>query len=239
MEPLHQNILACLSTLVYIKVILAVCDYALARGWLQMDLSRKMVHVAAGSWSLFWPYFDESHWSWQLNVAIPAVYSVQLFAKGALFPNPNDPDVKSMSRTGKPIELCYGPLFFTLVMLYCGLYQFKTNVGVYMMGALGFGDGLAPLVGKRFPYGRYPTLGSDNKSLGRPCYKTVSGSLTMFLATILGIVCLRWGIGAPQILDWPEILRVATAATVAEAATGKWDNPCIALAVWAAVKQGR
>lgn len=45
MEPLHQNVLACLATLVYIKVIVATCDTLLAKGLLAPDISRKIVHV--------------------------------------------------------------------------------------------------------------------------------------------------------------------------------------------------
>jgi len=206
------------------------CDAALAHKVVVQDVSRKIVHVAAGSWALFWPLFNEEHWTWQLNVAIPAVYSVQLFAKGFLFPDPNDPDVRTMSRSGKPIELCQGPLLFTLVMLYCGLYQFKTSAGVYIMGAVGYGDGIAPLVGKRFPFGKYPTFGGRNE------FKTFAGSMTMFMFTILGIFALRAGIGAPALIDWVEILGVATSATVMEGLTGKWDNPAIPFAVLLALR---
>ena len=45
MEPVHQNLLACLSTLIYIKVIVATCDTLLAKGLLAPDFSRKIVHV--------------------------------------------------------------------------------------------------------------------------------------------------------------------------------------------------
>jgi dolichol kinase len=152
MEPHYQNMLACLATLVYVKVVVGVCEMGVTRGWLASDLSRKIVHVAAGSWCLFWPFFTTAHWTWQLNVAIPTVYSIQLTVKGLLQQDPNDPDVKTMSRSGRPIELCQGPLLFTLVMIYCGLYQFRTDLGIYIMAALGYGDGIAPLVGKRYPY---------------------------------------------------------------------------------------
>lgn len=189
--------------------------------------------MAAGSWALFWPLFDESHWTWKLNIAIPAVYSVQLFVKGCILADPNDPDVKTMSRSGKPIELCYGPLLFTFVMLYCGLYQFRTPAGVYIMGALGYGDGIAPLVGKRFPVLKYPTFSSFGD---KAAFKTASGSLAFFVSTVIGILCLRAGIGAPTEIDWDEIFRVAATATFAEAATGKWDNPIIPLAVLAAMR---
>lgn len=130
-----------------------------------------------------------------------------------------------MSRSGKPIELCQGPLFFTLVMLYCGLYQFRTDVGVYIMGALGYGDGIAPLIGKRYPKYPYPTWGDKQ-------YKTISGSTAMLMATLVGIVVLQSVIGAPARLDLTKLMGVGVTATLAEAVAGKWDNPVIALATW-------
>ena len=223
-EPLYQNIAACLATLVYVKGVVGACDAAVSARVLPSDISRKIVHCAAGAWCLFWPFFNEDHWTWQLNVAIPAVYSVQLAVKGGIIQDPNDPDVKTMSRSGRPIELCQGPLLFALVMLYTGLYQFKTTTGVYIMAAMGFGDGIAPLVGKRFPVGYYRTFGQGQ-------YKTVSGSFGMLLATLMGVRIFHTGIGVPIILHTTEILGMAVVATLAEALGGKWDNPLIPAAV--------
>ena len=150
-NPLHQNLLASAATVVYTKTLIGCCDWAVIRRWLASEITRKVIHVGAGSWYLFWPLFTTDHWTWMLNIAVPAVYSVQLLVKGLIFQDPNDSDDKTMSRSGKPIELCQGPLLFTIVMMYCGIYQFKTDVGVYIMAALGYGDGIAPLVGKRYP----------------------------------------------------------------------------------------
>jgi phytol kinase len=224
-EPLYQNIAACLATLIYVKGVVGACDAAVTARVLPSDISRKIVHCAAGAWCLFWPFFNEDHWTWQLNVAIPAVYSVQLAVKGGIIQDPNDPDVKTMSRSGRPIELCQGPLLFALGMLYTGLYQFKTTTGIYIMAAMGFGDGIAPLVGKRFPFGYYRTFGQGQ-------YKTVSGSIGMFLATLMGVIIFHAGIGAPAVLHTTEILGMAVVATLAEAVGGKWDNPLIPAAVW-------
>lgn len=230
-DPIYQNIAVCLVTLVYIKGVVHACDAAVSARVLPSDISRKIVHCAASAWCLFWPFFNENHWTWQLNVVIPAVYSVQLFVKGTIIQDRNDPDVRSMSRSGRPIELCEGPLLFALVLLYTGLYQFKTTTGVYIMAALGFGDGIAPLVGKRFPVGYYRTFG-QGQWFGQRQYKTVSGSIGMFLATLMGVRIFHTGIGVPAMLHTTEIIHMAMVATVAEAVAGKWDNPLIPAAVW-------
>ena len=226
MKPSHQNLLAFLGTIVYVKVLIGCCDIAVTRRWLPSDISRKIIHVGAGCWCLFWPYFSQDHWTWQLNVGVPAVYTVQLAVKGLLLNDPSDPDVLTMSRSGRPIELCQGPLLFTLVMVYCGLYQFRTDLGVFVMGALGFGDGIAPLFGKRYPWGHYPTYGKGER-------KTLSGSLAMFTATVIGITILQAYIlgDVPSGSGMARTFRISAVATLAEGIAGKWDNPVIASAV--------
>ncbi|CAB9499107.1 Probable phytol kinase [Seminavis robusta] len=225
MDPsVKQNVLSMLATLVYIKVIVGACDWSLLHTNMPSDISRKIIHISACSWCLFWPLFDTSHWTWQLNVAIPFAYSIQLAVKGAIIRDKHDSDVKTMSRTGDPSELLYGPLLFTLIMLFCGLYEFRTTVGTYIMGSL-VGDGIAPVVGKRWPIGKYPTMGRNE-------YKTLSGSLGMFVGCMVGIVCYQKVLGAPSQLDMESVMQIAFLATVAEALTGKWDNPAIAFTVY-------
>ena len=223
MEPLYQNLLGTALMVLYIRTVVSVCDGAVQRGHVSLLLSRKVVHVAAACLCLWWSLFDAAHWTWRLNVFVPALYGVRLIVKGLLVADPNDVDVKTMSRTGRPIELCQGPLLFILVVIYTGLYQFKTDVGVYMMAAVGFGDGIAPLVGTYFPWGYYKIGGG---------IKTLSGSAGVFFGTVIGIFILRAGVGAPATLYADRVLGVALVATLAEAVTGKWDNPAIAASVW-------
>ena len=43
--------------------------------------------------------------------------------------DPDDLDVQTMSRSSSPSELLYGPLQFTLFMMYCGTTKFMTIEG--------------------------------------------------------------------------------------------------------------
>ena len=65
--------------------------------------------------------------------------------------------------------------------------------------------------------------------------KTVSGSITMYIATVAGVYILQAGIlgqdDAFTTIKFTRTLAVALAATVAEGISGKWDNPMIAIAV--------
>ena len=231
LTPVTQNIIASLATVAYVKAVIGGCDFAVTRGWLAPSVSRKIIHVAAGSWIIFWPMFDSSHWTWRLNILVPAVYSVQLFIKGAILQDPKDSDVKTMSRSGKPIELCYGPLLFTLIMNVCGLFLFMTEEGIFIMACLGFGDGMAPLAGKYFPFGPYPTF-----PFGANDRKTWSGSLTFFVSSVVGCMILKQAILGQRIHDWNRVLRMIMVTTVSEAATGAMDNPFIALSAYVMLK---
>lgn len=228
MDPIvKQNLLWTLATVIYVKVIVASCDFCLSRGLLAPDVSRKIIHIGACSWCLFWPYFDTGHWTWRCNVAVPMVYAIQLFVKGAILCDPNDRDVKTMSRSGKPSELLYGPLQFTLIMQFCGLNEFMQPVSVFIMGAM-LGDGVAPLIGKRIPWGRYTTFGGDTK--------TLTGSTGMFLGSLCGMMWFRYWFGMADKLDLETMIQVSLVACLAEAISGNLDNPVIALSVYGFVK---
>lgn len=237
MQALHQNLLAALATVVYVKAVVGSCDLAVARGWLSSPVSRKIVHVAAGSWLIFWPLFvvddQDPYGSWRLNILVPAVYSVQLLAKGALLRDPNDPDVQTMTRTGNPSELLGGPLLFTLAMNAVGLYLFRTEAGVLVMACLGFGDGIAPLAGRYLQgFGAYPTY-----PFGKGDTKTLAGSLGFVGASLVGYYTLLFATGISSHAGPKDVLRIAVMAAITEGLTGQFDNPCVALVAYAASQQ--
>lgn len=227
LQPLHQNILAAAATVIYAKSAIFLCEYAVSRDRLSPKVSRKIIHMVAGSWLAFWPLFSDEHPSWRLNVLVPAVYSVQLFVKGVFLKDRNDVDVKTMTRTGDPNELLFGPLYFTLTMTTIGIFCFRAKESVFIISCLGFGDGIAPLLGSYFPYGSYPTYPFGNNDT-----KTLSGSLGFFGGSILSYYFLR--IASPESpVGLDSILQVAAICTVTEGITGKFDNIFIALAAFA------
>jgi phytol kinase len=227
MDPIFQNTLSMMTMFAYISTVVAVCDWAVARRVVSLLISRKIVHIAAACNIFFLTLFNQDHWTWRLCIVVPSLYAVQLIVKGLILADPNDVDVKTMSRTGRPIELCQGPLLFVLVLIYTSLFEFKTAEGSYIMAAMGFGDGIAPVVGVYHPWLRYQS--------GRE-FKTVSMSMGMFVDTILGVLGFRAAIGEPAVLPAYHVVGIALVATVAEAISGKWDNIFIALTVWAFLK---
>ena len=226
-DPLHQNLLAAVATVAYVKAVVGLCDFGVSHQFLAPRISRKCVHMAAGAWILWWPLFRDDHWTWRLNVTVPAVYTVQLFVKGFFLKDPNDTDVQTMTRTGDPKELLNGPILFTVLMTLVGLTLFRQRMGVIIMSCLGFGDGVAPLMGYYFPFGFYPTwpFGPNDR-------KTLSGSVGFVVASVLGYqwmsLMILGGDETGSSEDIGTMLQVATVAAITEGISGAFDNPCVA-----------
>jgi len=219
-----------LSVLLYVKVAVGIAGWGVRRRLWKHLQSRKLSHLAATCGVLFWPYFDTSRgYSWTLNTLPIALYVGQLVYKGFLRPNPNDPDVAAMTRTGNPVELCQGPLVFCLVLLYLGFWDFPGNKSpytAYLMGALGFGDGIAPLAGTALKSKAYRSWWD-----GEP--KTTAGSIGMFAGTLVGVYVLKRALHVEDYDDdswfrWPKVVGAAVVATAAEGLGGMWDNVSIA-----------
>mmetsp|Transcript_21333 Transcript_21333/g.31366 ORF Transcript_21333/g.31366 Transcript_21333/m.31366 type:complete len:220 (+) Transcript_21333:279-938(+) len=179
--------------------------------------SRKFVHMGAACWILFWPLFDVVHWSWRLNILVPAVMSIKLFYKGAILKDPDDIDVRTMSRSSAPSELLYGPLQFTIFMMYVGTQLFMTLEGAILVAALGIGDGVAPIIGKY-----YGNISYRLPLCGR---KSIEGSFFgVFLGTIGGILLFTYALGL-RTVSYQGIAACAAIATLAEASALEYcDN---------------
>ena len=221
----QTQFLGAMLTVVYVKVIIAACTVARGFG-LPVDISRKIIHIGACTFILFWPWFDDSNNLYILNITVPLVYTIQLAYKGLILKDPNDEDVRNMSRSGKPIDLCKGPLMFTCVMCYVGAFCFNREVGVAIMGAL-VGDGVAPLFGSRLGrhwFGPFP---------GQSSRKSIEGSLGVFLGTVAGTgVMLSFLQVADNGIELLNLVKLGGLVTVVEAISpDEIDNLLIPLAV--------
>ncbi len=193
LPPILWNMFTTFIVFVYIMSIIKFMDFLVTKGFPQ-DVSRKIVHVAAGSWVIFWPLFCAKDLSYVLNIAVAVLWTILFIVKG-LTASSEDYAVKTMTRSGDPKELLRGPLFFTLVMEVLGVFFFMNYAAVVTMAILGWGDGLAPLIGKYYGRRKYKLLGRE---------KTIEGSLGMFLFGFLGSLILVFvvqPIGMPQSIE--------------------------------------
>ena len=215
-----HNALVTLLTFAYVFSVPPLMDYMVTNHALPRDISRKIVHICAGSTIVFLPLFITGHWSQYLNIAVFAVWMVLLIQKG-LFAATDDQAVKTMTRTGNKRELLKGTLYFVIVAMICGTIYYKQPAGVLAMAILGWGDGLAPIIGTRYGKHKYYVL-SD---------KSVEGSLAFLVGSVAAGLFFTHLI-IPESFHLVKILLIALIATIAEGVSPKEvDNLTIPLAV--------
>ncbi len=209
MSPLVQNLIVTALTFIYVFGLVAVMNFCVTRFNLPQDISRKLTHIGAGSLIGFLALYNDLHWSKYLNVTIFVVWIILLIQKG-LFASDDDEAVKTMTRNGHKSELLKGPLYFVIVATICGTVFYKTFPGIMAIATLGWGDGIAPIVGSRYGKLKYEVLSS----------KSVEGSLSMLIAAFAASVFFVWLI-IPNELNIVRILLLSTIATVVEACSPK------------------
>lgn len=154
---LWHNALVTLMTFVYVFSVPPLMDYLVTNHALPRDISRKITHICAGSAIIFLPLFIDIGSSHFLNITVFAVWTILLIQKG-LFAAEDDQAVKTMTRTGNKRELLKGTLYFVIVAIICGTVYYKQFAGVLAMAILGWGDGLAPIIGTRYGKLKYRVL---------------------------------------------------------------------------------
>ena len=219
MSPLFHNILITIAGIFYVFAVVGIMDWFVKIKNFPQDISRKIVHISAGSWLLFWLFYDPTHWSKYLNIAPAFIWTFLLVIKG-FTAKPDDEAVKTMTRTGDRKELLKGPLFFTLVMNTMGTIFIYQEIALTAMGFLGWGDGLAPVFGKRFGKHKYKILSE----------KTIEGSIAFFIFGFLGAAVFQ--LVLLNEINFVNILACAVITTIIEACSPKdYDNLLIPLSV--------
>ena len=220
MNPFIQNIIITAITFIYVFGLVAVMNFCVIRLNLPQDISRKLTHIGAGSLIGFLALYNDLHWSKYLNVTIFVVWIILLIQKG-LFASDEDEAVKTMTRNGDKTELLKGPLYFVIVATICGTLFYKTFPGIMAIATLGWGDGIAPIVGSRYGRLKYEVLSN----------KSVEGSLSMLIVAFAASTFFVWLI-IPTELNILRIFLLCLVATIVEACSPKEiDNILIPIAV--------
>jgi phytol kinase len=212
------NSLLTIAAIIYVFGVVAIMDFAVKKGF-PSDLSRKVVHIAAGSWLILWLFYDSTHWTKYLNIAPAFVWTLLLVVKG-FTASENDQAVKTMTRHGDRRELIRGPLYFTLIMNLAGTFFYGTGLALTTMGFLTWGDGLAPVIGSRFGKHKFNIFST----------KTVEGSISFFFFGLLGAFILNFMFA--QFVSLYFLLICAVVTTIVEAASPKdLDNILIPISI--------
>ncbi|MDD2534060.1 MAG: SEC59/DGK1/VTE5 family protein [Eubacteriales bacterium] len=167
------------------------------------EASRKTVHIAVSNWwILAMIFFKQPLWA----AIVPACfvilnyisYRYQIFG--------------AMEREEDQGKGDLGTVYYAVSLLVLALLTFGDGkdpiVGAVGILVMGYGDGFAALLGKRYPKGKYRIFGAT---------KSMTGNITMFSASFAVLLILFATTGQATILL--PALVIAVLATVIEAVT--------------------
>jgi phytol kinase len=160
---LNNDLLALIITFSLAVVWLRVNDFAAHRGWIDSQLSRKIIHMGTGPlFVMCWPLFTEAASARVLAAGVPLLITIQFILVG-LGVIKDEAAVKAMSRTGNRREILRGPLFYGLIFVLVTLvYWTESPIGIVALMLMCGGDGLADILGRR--YGKIRLPWSSRKS---------------------------------------------------------------------------
>lgn len=151
----------------YVFGFIGIAQFLLRAGKLSPSVTRKIVHIGVAHWwILAMVFFDR----WQFAVVGPAAFIVINLASFLLrlFP--------AMEHEERSRNL--GTVYFPIALLVCVLLTWGGPIPVWMGGlailVLGWGDGLASLVGEIQQSGKIKVFGNS---------KSIAGSCAMFAAS--------------------------------------------------------
>jgi len=161
-------------------------------GFISSLLARKLMHISSGPFFLIhWPYLQEQGQLYSpTNTFLPRYCGMSVigastltFVLVGLGIIKNENFVQSVSRTGSPSELLFGPFFYGMVHIASTLFWFDSPLGIICISIICFGDGFADIIGRRF--GRHKIVWNRVKSW--------EGSAGFFLCSYFcNVIMLSW-----------------------------------------------
>ena len=208
--------LALIVTFAVAVLWLRLVEYFAHRKLIPAQISRKIIHIGTGLiFILCWLLFPDKPYSRFLAALVPLIITIQflLIGSGVI---KDQAAVDSMSRTGVRQEILKGPLYYGIVFILVTILFWKDNpIGLISLILLCAGDGLAEIVGIQI----------DSKRLPWSNRKTVIGSLSMLIASILlGILYLYIFSSVGEFSHdvkyyFPSLVTIAFAGTIIESLT--------------------
>ncbi len=207
-----RNVIGVVASVAYIVGVLA---FSSKMKYFGLEFSRKFAHMMVANWWFIGNYiFDNVIACSTVPIIIGTVMALSY--KYSWFDGVERPGQKKSFGT-----VYYFISLLILVNISFRLYGNMIPMGIYFM-PLGYGDGMAALVGKKFHKGIYNVRGSQ---------KSVSGSLAMFLVSFMTM----YGYSVIYDLNYSvqKLLALSVAAAVIEAVSIKGsDNITIPLGTY-------
>lgn len=166
----------------FVFAFIAIAQLLMAAGHISSTVTRKVVHIGVAHWwILAMLFFDQ----WEFAVVGPIAFIFINLASHLfrLFP--------AMERDQRNRNL--GTVYFPVALLICVLATWAGPVELWVGGLailiLGWGDGLASLVGERRESGTFAVLGNT---------KSIAGTLTMLAASAVVAAVFALIFGLPE-----------------------------------------
>jgi phytol kinase len=201
---------------IFVFLVIGLSTFLQNKQLLDDEGARKFVHISVSNWWFFVLFFNQLLYA--LIAPVAFILLNYLSYKNNIF--------KALERSGQSdLGTVYFPISLLILVLFTFLvgadktYQFAAATGILV---LGYGDGLAAVIGKKF----------GKKKLNHG--KTFVGSSVMFIVSILVTisVLLIYQPSLPLYVSILTIILVAFTATLIELLTPKGlDNLTIPLSV--------
>jgi len=207
-----NNLLGIIISILFVFLIIGISTLLTRKNILKDEGSRKFIHIGVSNWwILAMIFFDNNIYA----SIVPALFIVlnYLSYRKNLF--------TAMERGGDKEDL--GTVYYAISLFILSILTFK-NINYAYIGALGiltmgYGDGLAAVIGKRYGRKKYKIFGST---------KSLIGSLTMFVVTFIVSLIILSIYNPTNIIIYSFVLAVF--ATLLELFTPKgFDNLSVPL----------
>lgn len=206
-----NNIWGLIVSYVFIFLVIGISTVLQKKNVLKDEGARKFIHIGVAHWWIIaMVFFDNVYFA----IIPPITFIILNYASYKMNL------IKSMERGGKGnLGTVYFPISLLILVLltFTDVIGASTYIGAIGILIMGYGDGLAAVIGKK--YGKHPL------AFG----KSLEGSITMFIVSFLVtfVILIRYGSLASAVLVG---LGVAIAGTVIELFTPKGlDNLTVPL----------
>ena len=210
---LSNSFIALIITFAAALAWLRLVDFTAQRGWIDSQLSRKIIHMGTGPlFVLCWLLFPNAPIDRYLAALVPLAITAQFVMVGTGLIK-DEAAVQAMSRTGDRREILRGPLYYGIIfVLLTVFFWYDSPLGIIALMLMCGGDGLADILGRRWGTVHLPW----NQQ------KTWAGSMGMYLGgwffalAIMAIYIAAGIFPGPLQLYLPAITFIAVVGTAVE-----------------------
>lgn len=194
-----QIIMGIILSFSFVILLLTISTLLSKKSILSKEGTRKFIHIGVSNWWIIAMIFFDG---WLFASIAPAVFILLNYLSYRFTV------IKAMERGAGRGDL--GTVYFPISLLVLVLFTFSSlshpYVGAIGILVMGYGDGLAAVIGKRFGKLTYHIAGNE---------KSYLGSLTMFVVSFI-VTTIILSAYAPTHLVIPSLV-IASAATFIEA----------------------